>query len=1363
MRIDLTLRASDGSERDVAVLAPPDTPDAAIAQLLAPHAGPDAVPRVGQVVGPDANGAGRTTAGAATHRLDVVGGPDSGRGVALGRRPVTIGRAAQCDVVLRDPDVSRIHAEVALSTRGPTVRDRGSTNGTSVDGAPVGREATALRTGRYLRIGDSFLHVSSAQIPPALTQPGADGTVTVNRPPRSRKQYGGEEIAVPAPPAPPRPQRVGWIATLLPAVAAAALALTFHAPQFLLFALLSPVALLAGAAGDRLHWRRARRRAGAQYRRELAASDLRVAQALTREVRSRRARDPDPAAVLGTARLPGAQLWNRSREDADLLRVRLGLADDASATTVRTGSDVAPAATVQSVPVAADLGAGPLGVTGPREVVLGVARWVLGQLATQVSPGDLEVAFLLSAGADPSWRWARWLPHLRGRIAVGADEHRNLVSELIEQRPPRPGSDGRWRGTWLLVVIDQFGAAQDPGAVTALLADGAGRGVTAMCIDGHPGGLPAACSSVARVVGETGSRLQVREPSRDRALVADLASVQWAEQLARALAPLRDRDPSGFDSVPESCELLPLLGRPGPTPESVLAGWRTPPPGLTTTLGIAADGPVSIDLVRDGPHALVAGTTGAGKSELLRSLVAGLATLHPPESVTFVLVDYKGGAAFGECARLPHTVGLVTDLDAHLAERALLSLDRELTRREELLAAAGARDLDAYRQAGPGEPTPRLVIVIDEFAELVAELGDFVSGLVTIARRGRSLGVHLVLATQRPSGVVSPEIRANTALRIALRVTDPSESRDVIDVDDAATIGRQQPGRAYVRRPGAPTVLMQSAHVGVDRSGRSTAPRLVPLGRWRRLPSDCAPAEAVSDLHRLVEASCAAMTRSGRPAPRLPWLAGLPDHVALADLQTDDDARVPIGLCDRPRAQEQRPMSVDLRTGSSLLVAGGPRSGRTSALLTLTIATAQRLSPARLHLYAADFAGGGLAPLAQLPHSGSLLGADIASAATLIARLAADGAERRRRLARDPDAPLPAVLFVLDGWEEFVTAADEHDAGRTVERLCGLLRGGPSAAMTLAITGDRAALAVRLSSCVQTRLLLKLTDRADYSLVGLNPRAVPSTITPGRGVRAEDGVEVQLAHLGRDRSPDERNRALAQAAGRWTGVDTEVGARIRVRPLPDQVGLTELPARQITLGVGGDGADPLVIDLFAGAGRLLVAGPPRSGRSTVLRCVLTQVLASGGTVVVAAPRRSPLAEAARQRGVRLVTPDGTALDPLPGDTGVALLVDDCESFLDTAAGDALTDWIRAAATGSAVVAAGSSDELAVTFRGVAGQVRRSRCTVLLHPGPGDADLAGGSLPRRHSSDPPGRGLLIGDPAWGARFAAGPVPIQIALP
>src|SRR3712207_4452450 len=287
-------------------------------------------------------------------------------------------------------------------------------------------------------------------------------------------------------------------------------------------------------------------------------------------------------------------------------------------------------------------------------------------------------------------------------------------------------------------------------------------------------------------------------------VLAEPVSAELSEVAARALAPLRDVSLEDDDAVlPDSVRLLDVLGLEPPTVDGIRARWQLE--GRTTRLVVGAGlhGPFTLDLRTDGPHGLVAGTTGAGKSELLQTMIASLAVANRPDSLNFVLVDYKGGSAFKDCVRLPHTVGMVTDLDAHLVERALTSLGAELKYREHWLARAGVKDIDDYidlQAREPGRPPlPRLLIVIDEFASMARELPDFVTGLVNIAQRGRSLGIHLILATQRPSGVVSPEIRANTNLRISLRVTDGADSTDVLEAADAARIPKSAPGRGFAR------------------------------------------------------------------------------------------------------------------------------------------------------------------------------------------------------------------------------------------------------------------------------------------------------------------------------------------------------------------------------------------------------------------------------------------------------------------------------------------------------------------------------------------------------------------------------------
>ena len=470
-----------------------------------------------------------------------------------------------------------------------------------------------------------------------------------------------------------------------------------------------------------------------------------------------------------------------------------------------------------------------------------------------------------------------------------------------------------------------------------------------------------------------------------------------------------------------------------PSAARIAGRWRDGGRSTLAVIGESYDGPFGIDISKDGPHALIAGTTGSGKSELLQTIVASLAVANRPDEMTFVLIDYKGGSAFAECALLPHTVGMVTDLDPHQVERALVSLTAELTRRERILAAAGAKDIEAYQLLVDGRRAPslpRLVIVVDEFAAMSRDLPDFVTGLVNIAQRGRSLGLHLMLATQRPSGVVSAEIRANTNLRIALRVTDPVDSADVIGVPDAATIGQSNPGRAYVRLGHASLVPFQAGRVGGRRPGAgpaaTAAPWVAPV-EWAMLgkPEPARPAgparrEAeITDLTVLVEEIRRATSGLRIQHPHRPWLAPLPPSLLLHDLMPaspgpERPAGGPpacvFGLVDLPTIQQQQSAVLALDSFTHLMAAGAPRSGRSQLLRTIAGALALAHSPADVHLYGIDCGNGALLPLAELPHCGAVVSrAQTERAARLLRRLAAElsrrqEAARRGRVRRHPGA-----------------------------------------------------------------------------------------------------------------------------------------------------------------------------------------------------------------------------------------------------------------------------------------------------------------------------------------------------------------------
>lgn len=574
-----------------------------------------------------------------------------------------------------------------------------------------------------------------------------------------------------------------------------------------------------------------------------------------------------------------------------------------------------------------------------------------------------------------------------------------------------------------------------------------------------------------------------------------------------------------------------------PDREVIARRWADSQPGsLPAVLGVGGDGPLRADLVADGPHALLAGTTGSGKSELLTAWLLQLALGLPPQRLSLVLVDYKGGAAFGPLAALPHTAGVLTDLDPAATQRALSSLEAEVHRRERLLLAHGAKDLASLpERLAP----PRLVVVVDEFATLAVEHSDVLETLVRVAAQGRSLGIHLVLATQRPSGVVSPAIRANTTLRVCLRVLDAADSRDVLGHNGAAHLERH-PGRVLVTGAGQ-----------VD-PGPLQAP-------W------CSSPEHLTWIVEEIQAAARGAQRPWRPwAEPLPGHIGRDEALALPDLLAPPGPAtgVLLGLTDLPERQGLGTWWWD--PAEPLLVLGAAASGRTTTLDSACLGAAA--AGWGVHLCGAASAMSALKEGA--PGVGTIVGAEDPRRLARLWRLAAAGQLRGCVLRLDDvDALLPAIDEALG-------------PGEGMMLLEALVRAAPATGTALVVGGPLALASARWATPMRRRLILGASQPTQAALAGL-PRGVVTGAGPGRGVLLT-GAETTACQV------------LLPAA-QEAGIGAARGPLLR--RLPRRVEPAEL--LQGAWAVGGDGAEPIP----APSGCVLVVGPPGSGRSTALRAL----------------------------------------------------------------------------------------------------------------------------------------------------------------
>jgi len=1313
--------------------------------------------------------------------------------------------------------------------------------GRACPAAASGPEPLVLTAGAVLALGSAHVVIGPPLAPPAIEPPALGSTTRpVHRRPRPPFAAEPEPLTPPdTPAAPPAVTPVGIAAVVVSVLAGGVMVVVLHSWAYAAFALLGPVLLVANGLDSRRRRRQAARRGDRRRRRDLERFERELVDAAEAARDRLAALHPGPVGALDRPVGPAPLCWDRRTGHPDAYAVRLGSGTVGWAPPL-AGSGDEPAADVAAVleqhrtleraAVGCRLDpASPLAIVGPRRAALALARSILVQAAVDHGPADLRIAVISDGPRSSAWRWCSWLPHSRAadgeRLLADRPESGEAVAALLLGERTSSGV----RRRTIVVLDDPAGLAARRSASRSVLraaAEPANELVPIVLVT-DPHDVPAVCATVLTV--STDGRLT--GPPWIFHGEVDLVGVgaATADEVARRLARLDDPELEDTGrNLPASVALAALVELDPTDPAAIAQHWRAagPDPAPVATVGSAADGPLVVDLAADGPHALVAGTTGAGKSELLRTLVASLALSVSPDHLTFVLIDFKGGSAFDACARLPHTTGVVTDLDDHLAARALRCLEAELRHRERRLRGAGVADLTAWRRrhttgggAGGGEahgrgdddgegggekdgddgPFPRLVVVVDEFATLGAELPEFVDALLGIAQRGRSLGVHLVLATQRPSGAVSENIRANTNLRIALRVQDVADSRDVIDRPDAADLPRRHPGRALARLGPDEVIAFQTALVSGRSRGKARyvtarpAQFADPPDRPARLQPDAnadpsSLSAECSNLDRLVAATTRAWADVGGRPPRRPWPDPLPSTLTLRDprLATDAPAAgadaLVVGLADDPDHQRHQPFAWLLDDGP-LIAIGLAGSGTTTLAATTVLTAARRWSPEDLHVHVIDLGGGGLRALADLPHVGAVIeGDDDERQRRLLGAAAADLAQRRRAgqatsAAADLIGGEPRRLLVIHGLAALRSRWDDLEATGTWAHLVDLVTHGTSVGIHVLATveGGRSVPHQVLAACRQ-RLVFRLAERGEHAAFGIAPADVPS-LPPGRAVAAEGSRLVQVA-----RAEPDLATAAAEVAEGWP-TDSCAGTTNRsdrtdrtdesdesdesdrsdrtdgskrparraagVDVLPEHVKLDQLTspwasrepdgALRLVIGVADHDLAAAHLELPPG-GHALVAGAHRSGRTTALRTIAAAVHASGMAVVAVSGRPH---EWSSSPWPVLSADDSELAAAIEDRSGGALLVVVDDADLTSEVHPVLNGLAGSRITDRHVVAAARPDRVRNRYGHWLREVLVDRSGVLLRPDPNlDGELLGLRLPRRAAEPAPvGRGWM----------------------
>lgn len=1035
-------------------------------------------------------------------------------------------------------------------------------------------------------------------------------------------------------------------------------------------------------------------------------------------------RHPAPSDLLAIIRDP-SRLWERRPTDPDFLTVRIGSGVGPLAREVDIDKDndplkvvepisqahldrlVAATERIDNLPIGVPL-AGIVSIVGPADRTYEVVRAMLVQTGALHAPDDVRVHIALpAAGRTDAYAWALWFPHLldperfdgpigRRMASAGTDDLDSLRDEVQFRRDELADTNKRYTSErqvdrhHLLVVVDaddshgrdvlaHFTADELRALRITLIVLNEDRTLEPGHVDTRVIVSEDGTVDVDVVTEAEQSRGYGKEAeiARTRRLVrgasrgaVDRVSDVLAGAIARRLAPIRLVDDATPDAPLETTITLDrILGIGDFGTYNIDDVWAPRPLDafLNVPFGVDSGGaPVHLNLKESaqegmGPHGLCIGATGSGKSEVLRTLVLAQAVCHSPDRLTFVLVDYKGGAAFAGLDKLPHTTAMVDNLsdDAGLVDRLHDALLGEMQRRQQVLQAAGSlpnvTEYNRRRDAGQDlEPLPNLLVVIDEFGEILTAKPDFIDLFVQIGRIGRSIGVHLLLATQRLEESKLRGLESHLSYRIGLRTFSAQESRTVIGTTDAHELP-PIPGSGILKVDPDIFIRFKSAYVSgpyvpQEESEDTTLP---PVPMPFRIVNDTADwlterqneyAAAVrGDRPQQVNddpfsASTLEMVaeRLGKNAPKVRqiWLPPLPDALRFGDvlgrLQTvrsrglttaahghHGTLEIPLGLKDKPLRQWQGPLTVDLSgSGGHIAFLGSPQSGKTTALRSLIVGAALTHTPAEVSFYLIDMSGSGLRPMSALPHVGDVatrfetdkIRRTIAEITTMLAereRIFADHRIETVDQMRDmhragglPELRCADVFLVIDGWWTFREEYDE--LGRTVQEIAS--RGLAYGIHLAASTGRWADFRVQMQAMIGTRVELRLNDPLDSTIA----RRVVETIradTPGRCLTQDQLLgQIALPTFGGDLGSSEETFA-AIAAG-WPGP-----AAPPVRMLPDMVTRADLRREHpsmpsIAIGVSESDLMPVRVNLFGDDPHLLVFGDSGSGKTALARTVV---------------------------------------------------------------------------------------------------------------------------------------------------------------
>lgn len=1310
---------------------------------------------------------------------------DCERSVALSEeREYIIGRGQECPLNLLNKRVSSRHAKIIFESGKYKIVDLDSKNHTFVNGRRV--SAHYLQDGDTISIAYYSIVYESGQITFLNTGDDlkvnlAEGSVVQRYPlfrrsPRLGYIHEQRTIEIQSPPLVQEKPQINWLAVFLPplvmiGVSVASIVLTDGSLTNLLFILpMSLVTLLTTIVSYFTQVRKHRQDAKkkkSSYSEYIDKIIEEISALYAQQLSAANNANPETAYCYDIVSSRMRRLWERSPSDIDFIDVRLGrgirslnveiiqpkeaVGEDTDPQLARLQKEIAPLSSVKDIAITLPLKkAKVVGVVGNRPVAVKTVQNALAQLATHHSYVDTNIIVITGEKDYAQWSWVRWLPHAWSNdrqiryVSANRKQAADLLNgfeDMLKKRAENLAGNNNQDSLllpYLVFVITDYTLVENREFMRLLSTADSRTGISTFLLFDSLSKLPKECDWFVELSNSGGSMYsKVNSGSKT---TFSLDAFEEYERFGRAMAPIRDRNAIKNGQLPSSVTFFEGYGINDIGDINVAHNWNIAQPhkSLAAPIGTKENGKAFLFDIHEkahGPHGLVAGTTGSGKSEVLQTWILSMCANYSPQDVSFVLIDFKGMGLAGTLKGLPHISGTISDVDENI-QRNLFSLESELTRRKKLFAEVSSESMkigdiydyqEAYQQGNVLEPLSHLIVVVDEFAELKSKFPDFMVALDSAARVGRSLGVHLVLATQKPDGVVTDEVRANSKFKWCLKVANEAESKAVISRPEAASIPISTPGRAYIQIGNNEIFeLIQTYYSGANiknvNNEKSVSIAFVDeIGRREVIKSNergdelAQEKELLAVVKRIIDVHRA----SGLPPARKVWEESLPKRLALCEVPNPAEKSplsAVIGIVDDPRHQRQFPCEVDFSADGHIIIYGAPGTGKTILLQTIAMSLATRYTPEDVNIYVMDFGSWSMKNLQALPHMGGVANGNESEKIINLVKMLSESLDKRKNQFAQIGASnleayrqasgqsIPSIVVMVDNF------APVRELYPDIENVfVRLSREGSSYGIFLVITAASlsGSIGYNISQNFKQALSLRMTEKADYRDIVGDTEGLEPAKTAGRGlIRGKPPMEFQTALAVKASNDVEYVSSLkkmcAEIASKWHG---NLPIEIPVMPevvLP-QYSKNTSPDR-FAIGLSNDDILPVVLP---GDSRLImISGTEASGKTNMLSVIANQLAGKDSLIFVDAANDD-------ESGTKITEAMQKAVN---GDT-VIILIDDLPCWLASAEYsevDLLEELIRNTRGNKfTLYATGDATELARVGGGVVSKMIQMGSSILL--------------------------------------------------